>query len=148
MKTTFKFTTGIGVLALVLVALLPFVSSTIYNGLFAPITVTNNNDANSIQYDVNLVAYGDVNGCTDTDNGVYGDINGTITWKDPRDVNMTTHVQSDFCDSNTSVVEMACISQVKINGVQYQNYFIAVHENCSEMGKTFCQTTGGIGKCV
>lgn len=150
MKAKFELTTGLGILAIALVALLPFVSSTIYNGLMTPISIINNQDSNIgfPVYNVNLVAYGDANGCVDTDKGVYPQVLGSISWFDPRDANMVSHVQPDFCDSNTTVVEMACVKDIKINGVQYQNYFVAVQENCADINKTVCITQAGIGRCI
>lgn len=146
MKLNSNLGKGIGILAIAMVAFFPFVSSNIYNGFFAPITVTNNNDINQIPIDGNLVAYGDVNSCVDSDNGIYPDKNGSITYFSPRDMN--THFQVDMCDSNTSIIEMACIKDIKVNGVQYQNYFIAMHVACSEVGKTTCVTQFGSARCV
>ncbi|MFH0970443.1 MAG: hypothetical protein V1776_03210 [Candidatus Diapherotrites archaeon] len=131
-----KITRWLLVLGITFLMTLPFVFSNFYLGNDFPFMWKNNyigGDGNA-----SLLAYGDENGgCFDTDNGFNPFAKGTMTWTDPTDQN--TYVYSDFCDTNTTLIELGCTRDFKINGKQYYNYIIAAKYNCNDINaQSYC----------
>lgn len=129
-------------MGLLLIFAAPLVFSTLYPGGDAIFTWTNND--NNKTGTAALIAYGDTNGtfgCNDTDNGFKTNVKGTLTWTDPRDMN--TYVFSDFCLDQNTLVELNCAKNIKVNGVQHQNYMMASKFNCKDINQF--STCFGIG---
>jgi Tfp pilus assembly protein FimT len=136
---------GIALIAVMAVVALPMVNSHFFSANL-PVTVTNND--NNSSYAVTLVAYGDTNNvlCTDTDNGVKPDSNngGQMTWFDPTDAN--TYSFNEVCLDANTLLELSCSKNIKINGVQYNNYVGAFRVNCTQIGYTSCNAA--LRRCI
>jgi hypothetical protein len=137
------------ILALVIagVVLGSIVSSYIYDGGSTILSFKNLD--NNKTYSGPLYAYGDTKPaqCSDTDNGIKPDVNGTTTWTN-YDGNVSNGVYSfsDFCLDSNTVVELGCAKNFLVNNVLYPNYMVAMGIKCTDINKTSCNPLAK--KCV
>ncbi len=129
-----------GLLAIIVI---PMAFSTFYPGNNFPFTYVNNlngSTGNSL-----LIGAVDHNGtCNDPDNGMFKGLGTFTSWLDN---NGSTLFFPDTCDTNMSIIELGCVEQFKINGVQYSHFVVGAKINCdanetckkiSPSGASFC----------